>query len=68
MGIITTQPASKVDYNYKSMTESEILKEIRSKFGFWIELEVLLTSLKQLTKERIITKESGKKDPEYAYI
>lgn len=68
LGIITTQPASKVDYNYKSMTETEILKEIRNKFGFWIEQEVLRTSLKQLTKERIITMVSGKKDPEYAYI
>jgi len=50
------------------MSESEILKEIRSKFGFWIEQEVLRTSLNQLTKERILTKVSGTKDPEYAYI
>ena len=68
LGIITTQPASKVDYNYKSMTESEILKEVHSRFGFWIEQEVLRTSLMQLTKERIISKVKGKKDPEYAYI
>jgi len=68
LGILSIQPSRDIDYNYKSMSESEILKEIRSKFGFWIEQEVLRTSLNQLTKERILTKVSGTKDPEYAYI
>ena len=68
MGILTIQPSHEDNYQYKSMSESEIVKEIRSQFGFWIEQEVLRIPLTQLTKKRIITKVSGEKEPEYAYI
>jgi len=60
LGILLDQPTSEDEYEYKSMDDLEIIKEIHRKFDVWVEQEMLGIHLDALKRKGIITEISGR--------